>query len=106
MACGPGAPKSGTVVGKRFEPFREWEETYYHSQCIAHNKDGVCTSYINIPYQVHRTDDEDWMVQLEECHYDDNNGERKCRTGWREISQRDWESLEVGDFYGQREDGS
>ena len=103
IACGPGAPKAGTVVDTRYEPYREWEETYYTTQCISHNEDGGCISSISIPHQRTRRDDEDWMVKLEECKYDDS-GNRKCRAGWREIDRQDWEALGVGDFYGERQE--
>jgi len=103
LACGPGAPKSGTIVERWYEERREWDETYYVNQCVSYNDKGVCTASISIPMTDHHVDDEDFMVKLEECSYDDS-GNRKCRSGKREIPQSDWERLEVGDFYANGND--
>lgn len=96
LACGPGAPKSGVVVQKWYEEERRWEtsETY----CMVHDGKGYCTVWGT--RDVKHYDDPDWMVRLEECHYDDN-GNRKCRQGNREIPQGEWEQLKVGDSYGE-----
>lgn len=101
LGCGPGAPKSGTVVQKWYEEATTRTWTHWHDQCVARDEDGWCTTNIQIPHEHTDYDDEDWKVKLEECKYDDS-GNRKCRAGTREIPQADWEQLEVGDFYGDR----
>lgn len=101
--CGPGAPKSGTIVEKWYEERREWDTTYYQTQCTGRDDKGNCTSSFTYPVTTHHVDDEDWMVKLEECNYNDS-GERKCRTGKREIPRADWERLKEGEFYGVHND--
>lgn len=103
VACGPGAPKAGTVVDTRFEEERRWTTTRVVEHCLSRDENFNCVSRWYETVIDNHYDDPDWMVKLEECKYDDS-GNRKCRAGWREIDRQDWEALKVGDFYGERQE--
>ena len=104
VACGPGAPKAGTVVSKWYEPAREWDTHYSVQHCAFYDyKTSTCNFYYWTEETDHHYDDEDFMVTLEDCHYNDE-GDRKCNKGNREIPRAEWDKLKEGDFYGNSND--
>ena len=92
--------KEGKVLNKRHEEAREWVTYSSERRCISGNSfdyspSNICW-YDTVPN--HHYDDPDWMVELEECKYDDES-KLKCRRGWIEIPESRWNSISVGDKY-------
>ena len=71
----------GYIRDKRFEP-ENWYPVLY---CAMYNNKGMCTLWLNrMEY-----DDPDWLIQLE----------LKERTGWRKVTQEEYDSVTVGEWY-------
>jgi hypothetical protein len=86
---GCGGLDHGTVTGK------EYEEGYYYQSIIPMSCGTNCT--MMVPTTMY--DDPDWVLSLEAC--DDPDKPRDCKTGNAYVDEDTYNSLEIGDYYGQ-----
>lgn len=114
VACGSPPPKSGEVVDKRYEQ-AHWEGGYrteYRTQyrCHTNSEYNYSTEQYELkrtcgtesePVQVyephHEWIDDAWFLKLQACKTDD--AKRKCRSGWRSVTENRYDRFDVGDFY-------
>lgn len=109
--CGDPPPTEGYVRAKKFEP-AHWEGGYEpyttvemrcHSEYDYGSKTTrtVCGSE---PVTHYRWEDhhnwvgDRWKLKLEDCKPNDD-GKRKCRTGWLTVDQEDYHSHGIGSHY-------
>lgn len=100
--CGDPPPEQGYVRDKRFEP-AHWEDGYRsesYTDCGMHmNFEGEmefgCKPATRQVYEArHHWVDDRYKLQLEDC-----NDEGKCRSGWRTVTQGEFDHFELGSHY-------
>ena len=80
VGCGSSI-SAGTVTEKSYSP----EYQYMTQQCAGYNKDGACTVWMPI-----------WHTMPESFTLDLRDGEKD---GYVRVSEAEYESYEVGDYY-------
>lgn len=115
-ACGGDPPPDqGYVRDKEFKP-AHWEggwDTYYTTEYRCHTESEYDyntgqTRYVEDcgPEQVSHTvwDDHDewvedrWRLKLEDCQ-SDKDGKEKCRSGWKWVTENEYEDYRLGQHY-------
>lgn len=113
-ACSDPPPEQGYVTDKRFIP-AHWEggyETYYTTEikCDSRYVSGYGTApgqYVqecrpepasHQRYEDHHEFVEDrWQLHLEDCKVEKD--ERKCKRGWRTVSETLYDRYSIGNHY-------
>jgi hypothetical protein len=92
QGCGPKVTE-GEVIGKTYQE----AHTYMALIPICTTTGGQypTTSCVMIPYYMH--DDADWILRLRNC---DMPGESECAEGDLYVDEATFNSVEVGDYYG------
>jgi len=110
-----GPPKKGTVLEKKYEParhYQEWNSCKFtmpvsRTRVVSDGKGGVTTEvYIDNECQGgydQRFDDEDWKLLLEDCKMKEDGSKGKCRRGWREVRRTAYDAIREGQYYGGNE---
>lgn len=95
-----GAPKKGTVIDKRYEPARHYEEWNSCLYSTSHYDPVSKTTSTDCQggYQ-ERYDDEDWKLLLEQCKEKSDGTKGHCRRGWREVRHDAYDRIRVGTYY-------
>lgn len=111
-ACGTDPPPdSGYVRERRFVP-AHWEDGYrteYRTEVRCGptiGYDGKTTHTCrteSVPHQVYEAQHEwhpdRWSLLLEDCAPPDEDGKRKCRRGWRSVTEAEYDRYAVGNHY-------
>lgn len=113
VACGDRAPSTGKVVDKRFDP-EHWESGYrtdyvpqYRCRAVSRydydadqyvttQECGTETEAVQVWEEQHEHVPDRWYLKLEKCPPESS---KKCKTGWRRVSETRYEALGIGDFY-------
>lgn len=97
---------TGKVVDKSFEP-AHWEGGYeyfttygYHCGLGYDGKYGCgLKSYEDSRWEdQHTWHNDSYRIQLQSCEENDK-GELKCRTGWRTITELEYDRYDIGNHY-------
>lgn len=114
-ACGEPAPTSGRVDDKDFTA-EHWEGGYYSTSewrysCESTSRYNYNTKTYdyyqdcgmhNVPVQRwedhHIFRNDRWRLHLKSCKTNDK-GEEKCHSGWRDVTQDEYDRHQFGDFY-------
>lgn len=114
-ACGGAPPpESGYVIERRFTP-AHWKggwESYTVMVYECRSKDGyvhpVAVTIRECDYEPethtrwedhHQWIDDDWQLKLEDCDLPEGDKKPKCKSGWRSVSEREYENFPVGVHY-------
>lgn len=88
-ACG-GGPVRGEVVDKQRE--ERQDNSYWITSCSTINGNTTCA-----PHYVYNVDDEDWVLQVEDCT-EPRKG-KPCKIKRKEVSKEVFYNTEIGDWY-------
>lgn len=114
---GCGGPTKGTIITMKHEDERYYEEYDYCKYQIPVTKtrtdfDGNLEVYTDMECQggmVTRFDDEDWLIQIEDCKVEGERGiedskgnstyKKDCKRAWREVDSEIYAAAKVGMYY-------
>lgn len=109
--CGDPPPKEGYVRDKRFTP-AHWEDGYrteYYEDCGYESQYNFSTEKYEMVWDCHQESrqvyeshhhwaHDDWDLYLEDCKTTDE-GKRKCRRGWVDVTEATYERYAIGQHY-------
>lgn len=118
--AGDPPPETGHVINRKYEP-EHWEagyDTYYETEYVCGYDDVYDYNSGEYKYKYdcdfedvekrryeehHRWVEDEWSLLLRKCEQKDN-GDEKCREGWRDITEDEYSRHDVGDYYPKKKE--